>query len=68
MERESVQGETRALRVRRENSRRGNSVTRITGAGITDAGFASQDTSNARSAFKSRREENADADKGSASR
>ena len=28
------------MRVRRENSRRGNSVARITGAGITDAGFA----------------------------
>ena len=61
-------GGTRVLRVRRENSRRGNSVARITGAGITDAGFASQDASNARSAFKSRREENADADEGSASR
>ena len=52
--------------MRRENSRRGNSVARITGAGITDAGFALQDASKARSAFKSRREE--DADEGSASR
>ena len=40
----------------------------IADAGITDAGFALQDASNARSAFKSRREENADADVVSASR
>ena len=37
-------------------------------AGIVDVGFASQDASNARSAFKSGREENADADMVSASR
>ena len=67
--------------MRRGGRRRGNSVARIadtefTDTGIADAGFASHRchkrevcvVTNARSAFKSGREENADADVGSASR